>query len=964
MYRNIKNCPEPKYMLLLLFFALGISTINGQQGKELRLRDTLLLDSSILYGRLSNGFTYYIKDLPNATEKINMRFYVKVGNHYQKPQQLEFAHAIEHLAFKCAKDFPVNLLDDSGLLNGLGMSKKDLYAQTWNFSTWYRFDVPSDRIDAVEKGFQWFGNISNLNLTKEAIEKEKGPLRQELVYRQGNDLEGFFLRTKLNSLLFPCNNEFSNFFEHNKTYSPDSLRSFYEQWYKPDRMAAIIVGDLANIKDIENQVKLNFSNIKGSSTQDKWSACNEEYFLADKNFASLQRDADINGNKEEVQIFLYWRDPTTIKQQHSWDGLQRNLIWRILLKLINNRLKEGSKAYGTSFFAYFNQPTYNLPAFEIAITTRIKQEQEAINKVIKILRQLKMLGVTQEVWGKIKNEYASIMELEDSTKSGYWLEHIQEHFVYGEALPANKNAHLKKWLLQLSLKEFNEYCSEFLGGMPNDIGIMAPEGKMYTDDQVRDWIQDALSKKVTRYSSPKVPTELLNYEDRSSLNNVGYKHKGTDISGAKEFVLNNGVRVILDTLAHNKDRFYLQGFRPKGASCFAQDDYFSAINAPSIIQNAGAGNFDKFAIDRFLKEKGKGLWIRPYIDYNESGIKGKSTVADMEKMLQLVYLYFVQPNKNEEAFKDWQMEERSRHLNPSYGIINADFNVLIRHFLGDSSQAPEGTVRLKGISQTDMNTAYRIYREIYNNASDFTFILSGSFSETEVLPLLQKYLGNLPSRTDSFSWKPEKTGKKMLPQGPIQKRFFSQEIGANYGMQSIQLYFRYISKVDKPLDWKEQLNIEVLGLLLDSKIRELRFSTEGGLYNMQALGSFNREFLYYDVGILLDVIPKELEMLRKAFKQIVSEIQRESFSQELFEEVMHSRVHPRYALSRQENSVRRGEKLYVHYRYDEPWIDPVKIEKYLEALTPGDIQKAAQKYLREDDRMEFTFQNGNNYSQK
>src|SRR5690606_10525026 len=320
--------------------------------------------------------------------------------------------------------------------------------------------------------------------------------------------------------------------------------------------------------------------------------------------------------------------------------------------------------------------------------------------------------------------------------------------------------------------------------MPNDIGIIAPNGKTFTEDQVRGWIQQALSKKITRFIRAEVPTSLLSDHHRSALNEVGYAVKGTDPSGAKVFILNNGVKVIMDTLASNKGKFHWHGFSPNGASRFPKEDYFSAVNAPSIIQNAGVGKLDKFQLARFIEEKSNRLWIKPYVDYRETGIRGNAAIEDLEKMLQLVYLYFTYPNMNNKAFNNWQIQEKNRHLYPSYDIIIADFNVMIRAFLGDSSQAPQGTKRLQGISETEMHAAYRIYRELYSDAADFTFIISGSFSEGEVLHLLQKYLGNLPGSIVTASSPPVKNKVEDFPKGPFNKRFFTQEIGANYRMKS------------------------------------------------------------------------------------------------------------------------------------------------------------------------------------
>jgi hypothetical protein len=556
------------------------------------------------------------------------------------------------------------------------------------------------------------------------------------------------------------------------------------------------------------------------------------------------------------------------------------------------------------------------------------------------------------------------MDNEETDRSAYWLERIQEHFVYGEALPGNNAIDLKKWLSKLSLKEFNAALGRLISDDPDDIGIVAPKGAKFTENQVRGWIQQAQSQSVAPFIRQEVPRELLSEDQKSTLKLRGYKVIGTASSGAKEIVLDNGMKVILDTLTNSKDRFYLHGFSPNGASCFPEKAYFSAINAPYIVQNSGAGSLNKFQINSYLKEHAKGLWIRPYINYNETGIKGNAAIDDLEMMLQLIYLYFVHPREDENAFMDWKIQEENRHLHPTYGISNQDFVVRIREFLKDRSKVPEGTRRLHGIRQSEMEAAHEIYRELHGDAEDFTFIVSGSFSVEEVLPLLQKYLGNLPVRSNSISDRTRIAKEVTLPASPLYKQFNPHTMGAGYKMKNIFYYRKYLSKVDKPMHWKELIDIEVLGYMLKSRILDLRFSVEAGLYDMTAFGTINKESSFYDIGILLNVIPSELEMLRKACQSLVKELRDKVVDREVFKDVMLNNVYPKYRINKQHHPARRVEKLYDHYRFNEKWASPIEIEEYVKLLTPEDIRTSARKYLKEDNLMEFTFEDENGNSRK
>lgn len=934
----------------LLFLVLNLFSSYSQELKEQSILIPTILDTSIRYGKLPNGFTYYIKDVANSDDKIAMRLYVKIGNNSLDPNELEFAHAIEHLAFKCSKDFPENLLNNPSLLNNLGMDQSDIFGQTLSYTTWYRFNIPPNRIDALNKGLQWFKNISDLDLSEDAIIKEKGPIQQEVIFRQGSDLEEFFLKTRLKSLLFPCKMDFSQFFEHNNTYLPSALTNFYNRWYQPDRMGVVLVGKIKNLDFIEKKVKKYFSEIKGIKTTDIWEDCINNYLFSQGGFVSVNRDSEYNS---EVEMFLFMRDPNLIFQRGTLKGLERMLIWEILSKIINSRLKESGKLYKSPFSVSAHMPSLHHPALEVRIRTRSNNRKEAIVQTVKTLQQLKLFGLTRDEWVKIKNEQLLKLQKEDTTQSSYWIKQIQEHYSFGEALPAKKNIILQEWLSKLTLEDFNHWCLNNIKSIPDDLGFISPSGETFSEDTVRSWIHQTMTKEITPYSHPNSPKDLINNNVFSNLRKSPYIYKGITTTGAIEIKLENGLKVVLDTISNNTDRFYLHGFRTKGALCFPDKNYFSAINSASIIEDAGVGDLNKFELDRYLKDNTRRLWIRPYVQNNEVGIKGNAAIRDLEKALQLVFLYFTQPKKNRNAFSYWKLEEKNRHQNPSYSIINEDFKTNIKEFLGDNSEVPQGTIRLRGIDQTHLDNAYKIYKQLFGQAEDFTFILSGKMSKNYVLPLLQKYLGNLPNRDNHKCSKPKTTIHSYNK--PIYKHFDIKKIGANYQLKSIYYHLKFASGVAKPLNWKDQINLEILGVLMDAKLRTLRFSKEYALYNYQALGSFNKELLFYDFRILLSAIPGELKELRLATKQLVEEIKKEPLNNALFTEVMHRRVYPRYTLERQNHPERRGRQLYGIYRYQEQWVKPTEKEKYVRSITPLNIQKIAQTYLRIENLMEFTY---------
>lgn len=933
---------------------LGLCSIYSQAQVSM---DAAALDPDIKHGRLPNGFNYYIKHLDLPQNKLDIRLYVKVGNQNGTPEQLNFAHALEHLAFKSAKDFPTNLLDDPLLTTSLGMEKNDIFGQTLANATWYYFNIPNTNEEALETAFLWFQNISDLDFSSNDVNKEKGPLRQEVILRRGNDLEGLFTETKMKSSLIPCRQDYSKIFEANKNLTAKALKDFYKNWYRPDRMAVVIAGDTTNIKNIEGKIKSYFSKLAPHKEVLDTTDCIKEYLERSNQFVLLQRQ-DSGLSTQNVKINFFMRTKSLLELQGTWEGLKLEIIWSILDKLINQRLLELGNDYSAAYSAYIRPPNAATPAKEIQITATMGQEKTAVKKTLKIILQAKEFGFSQKEWEQVKVWKQEILDSWASHNSRYWVEQLGNHFVYGTAIPNKKDMELHHWLDELSLDEFNLLAEKYLSVIPNDIGVIAPSGKntpKFSESKIRDWINEIIKEGTKPYVERETPKSLLSDDEKEKLQVNEFIHEKNGITGAQELILDNGVKVVLQNLKPSsdldKDKISIHGFRPYGASCFPKDDYFSAINAPRIVLNAGVGKMDKFQLNHFLKNTSLWQGIRPYVHYKESGIKGTASKEDLETMFQLIYLYSVQPRNDARAFEDWKSTEEQIYFNPNFSIIQEDFNVLIRKSVGDYSKIPHGTIGYYGIEKTNMQRAYDIYGQLLGNSADYTFLISGDFSSDIVKYLVQKYLGNLPKNIKASSCNSTKS-EDIIPKGPAYIEFNSQDLDASYEMKSIKYCLNYISEIDSVMDWKEHIKMDVLGSLMNSKIDELRFKEDAAIYQRSALTQFNRESLNYSFQIHLDCIPEELEVLRKLCKEYVTDLKNGRFEEERFNEVIQNSILPKYNAQNQ-SLFKESLKIYNYYRFNEPWITNQEIELYINTLGLKDIQNTAKKYLNDINMFEF-----------
>ena len=933
--------------ILVLWLCFSCNTILANQNITKDM-DSITIDPSIRYGQLANGVTYYIKNVEDGSHKVRMNLYIKVGEYNEQKEQKQFSHLLEHLAFSCAKDFPVNLKVDPTLYSQYGIPTESMGGQTGTMSTIYQLDVPYNRTDAMEVGLSWFENIMDLELTPDKIIAERKILRQEVAGRVSQRLPYYFFEASLlRPGLFSCwKYDRYNFFEDIVNFPPEALIEFYKKWYQPDRMGIAIVGEISDLKAVEKQIKEKFSKLKGHHIQ--CPDCRLNHINQPHHFIAVERKS-VKNKEDQVELYFHFRDKKHIEQRTTWLGLQHQLVWQGLNKILNKRFLELGDQYNLAFYAYASRFMPEFSYYQIKARTAINEEEKTIEKVFQTLQQIKKFGFTKEEWVTVKVDILKTLRDNDSTTKGYWAEQIRKHYCYGEIIPKNKAIGLYEWFSALTLDDFNSLAQAFLAdkNIPEDIGVIAPKRKnksWFTEDEVRGWIQKVLKEKTEPYRPPYIPTEIMSEKESSSLMEEGFTYEGVNPSGAKEYLLNNGVRVILNTKKINSDKIFIEGFSPHGAACFETEDYFSAINAPSIVKNTGIGIMDKFGLDQFLKKTSLWQGVHPYIDYRKTGIWGDAQKEDLETILQLIFLYFTKPREDKEAFLDWKSERRSAYLTPSMTMSKVELSENISAFLGDKSNTPKGEIRFKGISKTDRKVAYSIYKSLYGNASDFTFIVSGDITSEEILPLLQKYLGNLPNSPDKFSCAQETVLNQEPPDGPLFKEFYAPKkiINPLYSLV-------YSAKVNPTLNWKEYITIKAFGFLMESQIKELRFNGAARLYFTGTGSSFSRELNAYQFKIVLEPLEEELGMLRHTCKEMVNKIRKGIINEERLKKVIDSRM----------NNLKKipQNNQYNYYRYRESFVESSKVEEYIKSIRPEDIQFIVKKYFNEENLMEFVLRN-------
>lgn len=935
--KTLKTCIIILVFQLYFFSSPNLYSSNSQ--------DTLLLDPKIRHGKLPNGLTYYIKPINDSSSKIDIRLFVKAGSSVLDPDQYEIEHFLEHIAFKAGNNMNI------GKANDLGFKLGEINGGTSFDFTGYYFKG----IETKEKrdiAFQLIHDIIwDLDFKDSYIVSERSVLINELVVR-GRFHSNSIINGLENSMLGRNPISKMNVIEHLNTFPNEALIRFYNDWYRPDLMAIVIVGDIKDLNGLEQEIMERFSKPKNVENPRSAKIDYSAYRNSPPQFIKKEHPYLLeNSNNKTINLRLYFRQ----KEVHEEKGMEMIINEQqreLLFQMLEERLKILQKSYCTNYVAF---PRSLFPTFtdmKIQFTIEGGSERDVIINTIKVVHQVYNDGFLEEEFQESIKRRLEELSKTDTSSAQYWSENIRNHFVFEKSLPPNKESLIINMFNNLTLDEFNQFTKGYLSSPFEDIDIiiLAPKGNRifsHSEDTFRDWIKEASNMPTVPYTKPKVPQDLIDSLTLVNLKERGVLKETQILPETTQYVLENGIKIVLNSFdqvlsekTKHSNTLSFHGFTSKGVNYYTSKDYFSALYCIDIVKNSGVGGLDKFELNRFYEDNGFTGQIIPYIEYNESGIRGNINIKDLETALQLVYLHFKEPNKDELAFEDWKQKTNSSFN--LYRLNEKDFESTVKSTLKDITYLPKGSAALEGVSLTDLNRSHAIYREIFGNAGDFTFIFTGNFPKDELLSLCRKYLGNLSREKSKKGTITEKSLKRYKLPKSISHDVYSTEF-----MEGVKVQLVYASKLNhKKFDWKDEIRFKLLRQLLKfSMSQKMRFhSDKGGIYTVSVGINPKKDRLFNEIFVRFSCSPEDVDRLILEAKEEINSFRNDEISTEKLEQFKHSLI-----LDLENNYNERkvvSEKLYHFYKNDLPWYTLHDEKEFINSISRKDIKDAAKKLLQ------------------
>ena len=455
---------------------------------------------------------------------------------------------------------------------------------------------------------------------------------------------------------------------------------------------------------------------------------------------------------------IHKHDPKKIKTIDDYRNYMMSNIYSRMMSDRYDEIAQKSDAPFSNAGAGYGSYVRSKDGYFIQATAKENSIEQCIRAVMIEQMRVKKHGFTESEFERAKIAVLRSFEQQfkeaDKQTSGRLAMEYVAHFLEEQpVMGVDKELQMAKELIPtLKLAEINQLSEKWITKENRSVILTAPakEGlKIPTEEYIVQILDEVEKMEVEAYKDKFLDLPLMAEEPKSG-STVASKSIPDNGLNVTEMTLSNGVKVILKPTDFQNDQILLSAFSPGGHSIYDDKDFLSAANADDIVSRGGVGEFDKIALDKKLT--GKTLRLNPYIAELWEGFDGSSSMEDFETLLQLVHLYATKPRKEQDAFdafKNEMKEEMRNALSSPQGYFSNEFQKVV----SGNHLRRRGILSEKEIESISLDRAYEVYRERFADCSDFTFVLVGNVDPEKSKPLIEKYLGSLPSKNRKENWK-------------------------------------------------------------------------------------------------------------------------------------------------------------------------------------------------------------------
>jgi zinc protease len=703
----------------------------------------------------------------------------------------------------------------------------DLNAYTSFDETVYILPIPTEDRKNIDKGFSVLQDwAQGLAMDGEAIDAERAVVLEELRIGKGAD-------DRMSKVLYPKLFNGSRYAERLpigkehvlQTFKHDALRRFYRDWYRPDLMAVVAVGDIEPA-EAEKLIRAHFAGLQNPANERPRPYAKIPLRAATEGLVVTDKEATANSllirypiqEMKDVDTFGYYRQGLI----EGLYGAMLGMRMQELTQQANPPFIQGGSGMGRVVRGY---KSYN--AYAVLGKAGVGP---AVNALVQEDERARQFGFSAPEFERAKKNLLrsferAYSERDKSDSSGYVAEYIR-NFLEQESVPgiANEYAYVKKMLPGISLEEVNQAFRNALPPEQKKLVVYMGSDKpvagngneaLPTTAALVDAVDAAEKVAVQPREEKAYGSSLMETPPKAGSIVAETTDKAL---GLTRLTLSNGVNVVLKPTDFKNDQVLLSSTRFGGQSLFDDADIFNARYASSIVGQMGLTNYSPTDLQKVLA--GKSVNVGAYLGNLSEGVGASSGSADIETMLQLVYLSYTGVRQDPAIYQSFISKQQDLAKN-ALSRPEAVFRDTVLATMYNDSPRIARVARPSDFDKVSLERVMQIYRDRFSSARGTTFFLVGSFDIDKVKPLLATYLASLPAGETATSYRD--LGVRPVT-GIVKKDVFK---GAE-PKSDISITFNGPAHYSEAEQMKLQAVVEVLNIKLVEVLREKMGLIYGG----------------------------------------------------------------------------------------------------------------------------------------
>jgi len=888
----------------------------------------LPLYPALKHGTLPNGLQYYVLNHGKPEKRAFMWLAVNAGSMAEDDDQRGLAHFDEHMAFNGTEGFPkaaiINSLEKMGMRFGA-----DLNAYTSFDETVYQLEVPTDVPGNLTTGLdilhEWASRVS---FEAAEIEKERGVVVEELRLRKGVMQRVFdqHLDVELGESRYAKRKPIG--LQATIEKAPrEAMMRFYRDWYRPELMAVIVVGDV-DPAELEQLVTARFGGLNNPSSPRARPVGGLP--KADGTRVSIVADAELSFSSVQVVNLVAHRAESTLSD------FRRIITEGLYLSMFNERMAALSRKPDAPFVgagATVGDLNREIDSFTRGATAKSGKVEGSLQALLTEALRAEKLGFTQ---GELDRAVAIVSrvyvqeDLESSTSdSTAWAREITRNFFEKEFMIGRaEEKRLALGLLPtITLAEINNTASRFGGSENRVILVSGPEAKaLPTRERVLDLTKEAERQTLEAWREKPGATSLMQAPPKAGS---VVKEVVDAKVGTTEWTLSNGIRVVIKPTDFAADSVLLSGTSAGGLAMAPTAELNNARFANQLVSLGGVENIDGEALGKLLA--GKHFSARTQIEATTESVSGSASVSDLETMFQLLHLKVTRPRRDDEMIAV-NRNAMSEQLTEAQRSPQYQFALKVQEALTSGNPRAKAPTAAD-VQKLDIDKSFAFFNDRFGDMGDFIFVIVGSATPEQLRPLVEKYLASLPSKGRKEREKDDGVRKV---KGVVSKRFALEK----EPKAQVSIVFHG----DDTWSKDKQRDQFILGQVMSIRLRELLREDLGGVYGVSAGGSISRTPRQERIfGVSFGCAPERVDALVKATFEELAKVAKNGVPDEQLEKVRAGFVRERETELRT-NSFWVGQLLQSAFYGDDPSVvlDPTNVTR---RMTSANVQAAAKRAL-------------------